>query len=120
MSDLPQPRKPVVTRNYLATGCSPDVVANYRTLREVDALLKTSASGPLRAHRVAHLYTDDNFNQHCVFHASDVKTAADGKPALWVITEFRRGDVDVAALDAQLAKYGLQLHHQFEEEGFWQ
>jgi hypothetical protein len=119
MPEQAQPRKPTVTRNYLGKNRSSEVADNYAVQRELSELLKMSKSGPLNGYRVAHLYTDDDFNQHCVYQASEVKAAAAGKPALWVIIEFQQGDVDVPSLDAQLAKYGLQLLHAFERSGFW-
>lgn len=119
MSDQSQPRARTMTRNYLATGYPRDVAANYRRAARGERAARELGPVPLLGHSVANLYTEDDFHQHCVFHASEVIAAAAGEPALWVNLELERGDVDLAALDAALAKYGLRLHHAFESTGLW-
>jgi hypothetical protein len=67
----------------------------------------------------AHLYTEDDFSKHCVFHGPDVMAASGGKPALWVHLELHPNELDIKLIETILQRYGLKVYQELEDDGFW-
>ena len=112
--------KTIVTRKYLSTSCSDDVITNYKAVVELARSLEALRPHGLVSYHAVHLYSDEDFAANLVTDRQAVLEATQGKlPILWVGVDYRAGSFDLELLRPILETHQLQLFREFDDGGFW-